>query len=76
MKSCKPACMRARDKPWINAKIGQVVADGFEQLVKIDVSVDQAVKELDARAKKYISCVSKVRVASLFFSRYDILSTD
>ena len=61
-------------KPWINAKIGHVVAAGLEQLVKIDVSVDQAVKELDARVKglvvfgeRYRLGVPKVRVVSYFF---------
>ena len=64
------------DKPWINAKIGQVVAVGFDQLVKIGVSVDQAFKELDSRVKRYNSRVSKVRVASFLLSRYHIPSTD
>ena len=59
------------------AKMGQVVTAGFEQLVKIDVNVDQAVKDLHARAKRDIVRLSKVQVPSFsFLSRYDIPFND
>lgn len=57
---------------WIDAKIDEVISKGLSELIKIDIAIEQAKREVSARAKglvafadRYISDLPKVSLASL-----------
>lgn len=66
------------DEAWIDEQIDEVLRSNLSDLVKINFSVEQATKEVKARAKglqafsqRYISDKPKVRVTSTHFSPLD-----
>lgn len=65
------ACFSADrwEKSWIDKQINEVILKGLNELVKIDIGIEQATRELSARAqglvefsKKYLSDTPKVFV--------------
>jgi DNA replication ATP-dependent helicase Dna2 len=63
---------------WMNEKIDEVILKGLNELLKIDVSVEQAKREVRTRAKgllafsqKYLGDTPKVRIRELqYFFTY------